>query len=127
MSDETIRAFHTSRRMFVIRDGQPVLAPIGTTEGHAEWFRREGWILDEGDPAFATLVRGYSNGKDIYAYRGTAFVGDGIVEQAMREHAGTLARLLGLPDTARVFVGVKRGPEGTPWPGALCLGQVIAC
>lgn len=119
-------AFHASRRMFAIIGDQPVLAEENTTEGHAEWFIRMGWIASRDDSAFETIVRGYSDGKDLYAYRGKAFLDDAPVETAMKAHASTLKNMMRLPDTANLFLGSVPQAIGIKWPPRRTLGRLDA-
>lgn len=116
--------FHASRRMFVILNDGPILAGRDSTEGHKEWFLRMGWLSAADDPAFETLIRGYSDGRDIYAYRGRDFLGDKAVEDAMRRHARLLQTEFGLKDSARVFLGVVPQKIGQKWSPHRSLGRI---
>ena len=79
--------FHKNRRMFAIWKGKPILGGVGSNESHVRWFLRIRLIKFPEDSAFEDIVRGYTDGCDLYAYRGASFIGDDIVEEAMRRHA----------------------------------------
>lgn len=116
--------FHAARRMFAIIDCQPILAEKNTTEGHAEWFIRKGWITSREDPAFEAIVRGYSDGKDLYAYRGRNFLDDEPVESTMNRHAKKLKNMLNLPHDATLFLGSIPQTVGAQWPPRRSLGRI---
>lgn len=69
----TIEDFHRSRRMFAVINGQLYIAEPNTIESHKEWFIRKKWIVDENDPTFNIIPRGYVDSKNIYAYFGEDF------------------------------------------------------
>jgi hypothetical protein len=122
MTTPDVDDLHKNRRMFAIWKGAPILGDVGTTEGHAEWFIRMGWIKSPDDPAFESIVRGYTDWRNLYAYRGLSFIGDAVVEEAMERHAVHLCELFNLPLSAHVFAGVLKGEKGRPWPPDRDLG-----
>lgn len=123
-STHTEAEFHASRRMFAIIDNQPILAEEETTESHAEWFIRMGWITSRHDSAFETIVRGYSDGQNLYAYRGKKFLDDEPVETVMKQHAKSLRKMFNLPESANLLLGSVSQEAGFQWPARRSLGPI---
>lgn len=56
------REFHRQRIMFCIIKGEVKVGPIGTSECHLDWFKRERWIAENEEDAeefLNTHIRGF--------------------------------------------------------------------
>lgn len=112
-TDETAREFHKKRRMFVINDGELIIAPEGSDLSHAEWFKQLGFISEEDTSLMEKLVRGYVNQKgDIYFYTGFDFRITPEVEQEFFNHLANLKIQLNLGVDIRIYGGTKEDGHG---------------
>jgi hypothetical protein len=100
-------AFHRTRRMFCLKDGQVEVAPEGIAMSHLEWFEAEGWIVEDAELFMTTTIRGVfiPARRAVFLYRGLGFFYDaGLIEEA-RRRAGDLMAALGLDPDVAVHVG----------------------
>jgi len=79
--------FHRARIMFCFIGDEVKVGPIGTTESHLDWFKREGWIAETEENAeefLNTHVRGFffKSENGLYCYRGVGF---GFDEDVIKE------------------------------------------
>jgi len=100
-------AFHRTRRMFCLKDGDVKLAPEGTAMSHLEWFEAEGWIGENAEPFMATTIRGayVPARRALFLYRGLGFFYDDELIDEVRRRAGALMAALGLQPDVDVHVG----------------------
>jgi hypothetical protein len=115
--DNRTKEFHKSRRMFCIYKEKLVIAESNLPYSHAEWFVKEGWMIEEDDSLMDEIVRGYvgKNG-NIYFYTGYDFRVDDRVEKTLFSHLKELTRKLKLKkEKVKVYGGIERGKGSRRW------------
>ncbi len=115
-SDEKVISFHSSRRMFAIKDGRIHLAPEGATYTHAKWFQMEGWMNPENDSIMETTTRGYTDNTGIYFYKGFDFRIDEESEKEVLDNLESLVRQTGVSKERHLYGGKIKQEEGGDWP-----------
>jgi hypothetical protein len=118
------KAFHRQRRMFAIIKGKIEVAPTNDERSHTEWFNDMGWLSSSSDPEFENIVRGFSDDRGLFAYKGSGFcacVQDEIIPRLIQ-----LRESLGLTDEAFVFLGAHEASRGLRWQGKEVAGQIGA-
>lgn len=118
-----VAQFHVTRRMFAVIGSALKIAPERDTSSHLDWFCREGWVRNFGDPVFEATVRGYVNTTGVYVYRGVDFSSVG-VEMPLSIVWEDLISTLSIPSDLDVFFGVVPGRLGDPWRGKKAMGPV---
>ncbi len=104
--------FHRSRVVFVMINGDVRVAPQATTEGHLEWFDREGWTTDENRGRFfQEHVRGsyIPETNTVYFYSGFDFHFDDRLHETVLAHRAQLESSLPLNKETRVCFGPRDG------------------
>ena len=71
--NKSIKEYHKSRRMFVIKKGQLYIADKGVDYSHAEWFKSLGWLNVESDEVMNNITRGSLEHSGLYFYKGYDF------------------------------------------------------
>lgn len=102
--------FHSQRRMFVLKEGQLVLAQEDSTLSHIEWFEAEGWVAPETASDFLSQnVRGFYLPSDnaLYFYKGNGFFFDGGTEQTVLQSLEALKESLHLNAETKIFLGPR--------------------
>lgn len=103
-----VAQFHVTRRMFAVIGSALKIAPERDTSSHLDWFCREGWVRNFGDPVFEATVRGYVNTTGVYVYRGVDFSSVG-VEMPLSIVWEDLISTLSIPSDLDVFFGLVPG------------------
>lgn len=128
-TDEKIRDFHRSRRMFCIYEDKLIIADSNLPYSHAEWFKEKGWISEKNDKLMDEIVRGIVDSNyDIYFYKGYDFHIDEETEKVFFSHLDELVKNLGLDLSSRVFGGMIKQEHGKIWPTRKdygCVGDYI--
>ncbi len=123
-SDEKVKSFHASRRMFAIYEGQLILAKGDVTYSHAKWFELEGWMNPQDDSLMEEITRGYLDESGVYFYKGYDFIIDEQSEKEMLEHVGELVKKTNLNTKLHLFGGkIKQEKEGD-WPPRKDYGEL---
>jgi hypothetical protein len=105
-------AFHKSRRMFCIKNGNIVIANMGVPYSHAVWFETLGWMGDTNDSFMNKIVRGMvDKAGNIFFYKGYEFIVDEHTEGTFFYHLRQLARTLKLRPTSNIFGGLKKNGQ----------------
>ena len=101
--------FHKSRKMFVIKDDEIVVAPPNVAYSHLEWFEEEGWVDHQNTMDFFENVRGFylASENALYAYVGLGFFSDSNVERVIREELPRLVDKLELNGETKIHLGPK--------------------
>jgi hypothetical protein len=114
--------FHRSRIMFCIIGDEVKVGPIGTTESHLDWFKREGWIAETEENAeefLNTHIRGFflQSENGLYCYRGVGFGFDEDVISELKKYLPKLKEVFNLNNDTKICFGPKDSPlEGINWP-----------
>jgi len=123
------KEFHRSRIMFcIVGDGVKV-GPLGSSESHLDWFKREGWIAENEENAeefLNTHIRGFflKSENELYCYRGVGFYFDDDVIKEIKKHLLKLKEAFNLSDNAKICFGPKDSPlENIDWPRC-CAGTL---
>lgn len=98
--DEAV--FHSRRRMFVVRNGQLILAPAGLAMWHRDWFEEEGWNVVE---VIATELRGFYLDGEVYFYRGEDFSFRESDQALVQSMLPALQQALDLAGEVKIFLG----------------------
>lgn len=121
--DSNIKDFHSSRRMFAIKDGQVYLADMNSTQSHAEWFYSMGWITKEDDTAMFNLIRGFVDNRGIFFYVGYNFSTTEEVEKIFIVHLSELVEKLKISADTHVYAGCII-QNALPFPPKKDMGSV---
>lgn len=121
-----VKAFHKSRRMFCIYEGQLRIADKNVPYSHAIWFQNENWMTKEKDELMKEIPRGIVDDKgDIYFYVGYNFEINDIIESIFFDHLGELVEKMNLSDNAQIFGGLIKSEPGTIWPPIKSYGKIV--
>lgn len=123
--DENVQAYHKSRRMFCIYEGELRIAEPNLPYSHATWFEREGWMTKEDDALMDSVVRGIVDDRgDIYFYIGHDFEVNERAETIFFQYLTELVERLNISSDAEIFGGAVMQEPGTKWPPRKTYGKV---
>lgn len=123
-SADTVKKFHSSRRMFVIKDDRLFLAKPDVSYSHARWFEIEGWITPSDDSFMKNNVRGYVDGTGIYFYKGYDFDVDEDAKTKIVEHLEVLVNSLGIDRSVHLYGGMIKQDKPGKWPYKTDYGRI---
>lgn len=110
--DESTVDFHKSRRLFVIKDDQLIIAEPNLPYSHPVWFEKEGWMNENGDKFMKANTRGVvMKDSEIRFYIDWDFRVTDDTEQQFMSHLKELVDSLGL-DTNALLNGGQIRDEG---------------
>ncbi len=115
-ADAAVQEFHRQRRMFAIRQGTLYISPPGSTDSHAVWFERKGWINPADTQAMEELTRGFADDTGVYFYRGFDFRLDEFTEKIFFHHFKGLVKMLEVNHSLHVYGGMIRQEQPGRWP-----------
>lgn len=115
-SSSKIKSFHSSRRMFAIKDRELLLAPENVTYSHAKWFEIMGWMDSDDDSLMEKLTRGYFDLTGVYFYKGYNFDVDEISEKEMISVLKDLVDRSNINPELHLFGGKTKQEIGGNWP-----------
>lgn len=104
--DDSTADFHRSRRMFVIKDDELVIAEPNLSFSHPQWFEHEGWMNESNDEIMELCVRGavLSDG-EVRFYIGWDFTISQKAEDLFMLKLGELVGKLNLDTSALLTAG----------------------
>ncbi len=120
---------HRARIMFCIIGNEIKVGPIGTTESHLEWLKREGLIVEteENTEEFLNAhIRGYflPNKNGLYAYIGLGFEFNAEVISDVLRRLIQFKEVLNLNNDTKICFGLDESPvNGIEYPQR-CLGTL---
>lgn len=110
--DEDTVAFHKSRRLFVIKDGELIVADPTLPYSHPAWFEKEGWMNEKDDRFIQMNTRGMvMEDGEVRFYVGWDFQVNDEAEQQFMPHLGELVETLKL-DVGKPLSGGQISDEG---------------
>lgn len=121
--DEKIKIFHKSRIMFAIHNEELYICEK-TSDSHADWFKKTGWINEEHDELMHVIIRGYVDTSGIYFYRGYDFEADDNDINIFLNKSMELKEMLNLPEDIFVYAGCIKKIGVTKFPPRKELGQI---
>jgi hypothetical protein len=122
---EDVRSFHKQRVMFAIKDDVLHLASRESTDSHADWFERLGWISPSNETLMEKITRGYVDSSGIYAYTGFDFRIENFVEEDLLKHLSELCRKLDIPLDSQIYLGLFRPKDvNSRWKPIKYIGTV---
>jgi hypothetical protein len=123
-SDEKVRNYHASRRMFVIKGGDLIMAEKGIEDSHAQWFKKMGW-MNEDDMSFMDRVtRGYVDSSGVYFYKGYNFDVDKESKEEIMSHLQDLVEQLSIDPSLHLFGGKIKQEQAGDWPPERDFGEI---
>ena len=126
-NDEATRAFHRSRRAFVIVKGRLEIDLEGSELSHAEWFEKEGWISKKEHSLMDEGVRGFVDERGVFFFKGFDFRITNDVEERFFPLLKELKERLELDENTRIFGGIKKLDKPGKWPPIKEYGTIEEC
>jgi hypothetical protein len=108
--------------MFAIIKGRIEIAPYNDQRSHTEWFQDMGWLTGENDPEFENIVRGCSDDRGLFAYKGFSF--SPCVYEQILPRLIELREKLELTDESFVFLSAGEGSDDSRWQGKRVAGKI---
>jgi len=115
INPEKSKERHINRQMFAIIDDTLYFAKENTELSHRLWFIEKGWITENEDKLFGEVVRGYSNDKGVYFYKGYDFSVDIESECIMLKHLNELVDKLNLDQKLHLYGGKIKQIMAAEW------------
>lgn len=103
--DQSVKNYHKSRRMFVIKDGTALIADEGVDYSHAEWFKKIGLGSDEITDPILAYVRGSIEKDGLYFYKGYDFQIDEELEAHLIDYLKEVVGKLKVSPNLHVYGG----------------------
>ena len=123
-SSEKVKSFHSSRRMFAIKENKLYLAPVNVTYSHAKWFELEGWMDPDNDYLMEIITRGYFDLTGVYFYKGYDFDVDKDSEEAMLSSLNDFVEQTGIDTDLHLYGGKIKQKEEGEWPPKKDFGAI---
>jgi hypothetical protein len=115
--------FNLRRRMMAVIEGTLRVAPPATPKFHRQWFIDEGWIERNDDRAYNAAIRGFTDHRGLFLYKGGDFSPFGIAGDLSVDLLDTMAAELDLAPETQVWLGLV--PCSTEvWKGRELFGRL---
>lgn len=119
-----VKSFHSSRRMFAIKDDKLFFANPNISYTHARWFELRGWIKGTDDSIMNTIVRGYIDNDGVYFYKGYDMNVDAQSEQVMAAHLEELVERIAVDGSKHLYGGIIKQDAPGKWPPRIDYGTI---
>jgi hypothetical protein len=122
---DKVKIHHQSRQMFIVIDGEVIIANKGIAQSHFEWLLKLGLTDDEVKKAIRNSLRGIlTKEKKLYFYKDFDFSGDTSLITQIRQALPQLYRGLKLDGREEIYAGMMVGKLGEDWEPKVKLGTV---